>query len=373
MDAGGLHKGAAVRAALAAYGFVGEPTGSSLREIDLREAAVQPLGDGLINETFLVEVGSWRGVLQRVNPLFGVLVHEDIEAVTRHLAAKGHPTPILYRTADGGLFVELGDAGVWRLMTFVPGRCVSVMTADRAEPAGELVGRFHAALLDLDHSFRFSRKGAHDLQRHLSVLREARARAEAAGLDAEILNAFRNLADEILRRAEELPAEVPGPLRLCHGDLKLNNLRFDETGRGVCLLDLDTLARLPLGLELGDALRSWCNPRGEDDPRGTFDLDLFERALAGYAVHARGFLTGEERGFLVRGIERIALQLAARFGADVVNQSYFRWNPQKFPSRAEHNLVRARSQLGVAASLAEQRAHAESIAARTLSPQSDGT
>lgn len=354
--------GAAIRAALDEYG--------SADGVDLRAAGVQPLGDGLINETFLVEAGAWRGVLQRVNPLFGVLVHEDIEAVTRHLADKWQPTPRLYRTRADRLWVELGEAGVWRLMTFVPGRCFSVMTAELAAPAGELVGRFHAAVLDLDHAFRFSRKGAHDLSRHLGVLREATGRAEAAGLDPELLNTFKSLADEILRRTAELPAEVPGPLRLCHGDLKINNLRFDEAGRGVCLLDLDTLARLPLGLELGDALRSWCNPRGEDDPAGSFDLDLFERALTGYAVHARGFLTPEERGFLVRGVERVALQLAARFGADVVNQSYFRWNPRKFGSRAEHNLVRARSQLGVAASLAQQRDRAESLVAALLAPSS---
>lgn len=354
--------GAAIRAALEEYG--------SADGVDLRAASVQPLGDGLINETFLVEAGAWRGVLQRVNPLFGVLVHEDIEAVTRHLQARGHATPRLYRTQSERLWVELGEAGVWRLMTFVPGRCFSVMTPELAEPAGELVGRFHAALLDLDCAFRFTRKGAHDLLRHLGVLREAAGRAEAVGLDPEILNAFRNLADEILRRTAELPAEVPGPLRLCHGDLKINNLRFDEAGRGVCLLDLDTLARLPLGLELGDALRSWCNPRGEDDPSGFFELELFERALRGYAIHARGFITPEERGFLVRGVERVALQLAARFGADVVNQSYFRWNPRKFRSRAEHNLVRARSQLGVAASLAEQRDRAESLVADLLHPTS---
>lgn len=349
-----------IRAVLAEYG--------SADGVDLRAASVEPLGDGLINETFLVQAGAWRGVLQRVNPLFGVLVHEDIEAITRHLKDQGQPTPRLYRTTADRLWVELGEAGVWRLLTFVPGRCFSVMTPELAEPAGELVGRFHAALLDLHHTFRFTRQGAHDLSRHLGVLREAAGRSEAAGLDPEILNTFKNLADEILQRTARLPAEVPGPLRLCHGDLKINNLRFDEAGRGVCLLDLDTLARLPLGLELGDALRSWCNPRGEDDPASSFDLDLFERALTGYAVHARAFLTPLERGFLVRGVERVALQLAARFGADVVNQSYFRWNPRKFSSRAEHNLVRARSQLGVAVSLGQQRDRAESLVAALLGP-----
>ena len=51
--------GAAIRAALSEYG--------SADGFDLRAASVQPLGDGLINETFLVEAGGFCGVLQRVN------------------------------------------------------------------------------------------------------------------------------------------------------------------------------------------------------------------------------------------------------------------------------------------------------------------
>lgn len=383
---------AAAYAALAEYGPIkwsGEQSGEQIGEwsgeqigegIDLRalaeagtESLIQPLGDGLINDTFLVEAaGGFRAVLQRVNPIFAPRVHEDIEAITRHLANKGLVTPRLLRTAAGGLFVELGEAegrprGVWRLMTFVPGHCFAGMTLERAAPAGELVGRFHAALLDLEHSFRFSRPGAHDLQRHLGVLRAALDKAQTpegeAALGAERAQ-FLSLAQEILLRAEELPVGVPGPLRLCHGDLKLNNLRFDDQGRGVCLLDLDTLAQLPLGLELGDALRSWCNPRGEEDADARFELPLLEAALAGYAVHARGFLLPEERGFLITGIERVALQLAARFGADAVNQSYFRWSPQRFKSRAAHNVVRARSQLQVAATLGAQRERARGVVER---------
>jgi Ser/Thr protein kinase RdoA (MazF antagonist) len=358
---------------LAAYGTVfGVDLGGLVRAGSA--GLLRPLGDGLINETFLVAAetpgGGLRLVLQRVNPIFGPLVHEDIDAVTRHLARKGLVTPRLVPTAAGRLYAEHGG-GVWRLLTYVPGQCFAVMTNELAEPAGELVGRFHAAVQDCDHSFRFSRPGAHDLKRHLMTLAAAVDGVRDAGSEASARiprerEAVLALADEVARRAAELPAEVPGPLRLCHGDLKLNNLRFDDAGRGVCLLDLDTLARLPLALELGDALRSWCNPLGEDDPDARFDRSLFERALRGYAEHARGFIRPEERAFLVRGVERVALQLSARFAADVVNQSYFRWNPQRFESRAAHNLIRAHSQLGVARSLAEQRPQAEVLVDKLL-------
>ena len=53
--------------------------------------------------------------------------------------------------------------------------------------------------------------------------------------------------------------------RHVHGDLKISNLLFRrEPLAGVCLVDLDTFAKGSMAFELGDAMRSWCNPLGED-------------------------------------------------------------------------------------------------------------
>jgi Ser/Thr protein kinase RdoA (MazF antagonist) len=334
--------------------------------------SIEPLGDGLINETFLVEgpVGALppshgtaadRAVLQRVNPIFGLAVHEDIEAVSRHLVKKGLLSPLLYRTQSGALAVDLGKDGVWRLSSYVPGRTTSRVEPALCGEAGRLVGAFHAALFDLDHDFRFRRPGAHDLSAHLRTLQEAQAAPSPPP-------GFAALADEILHRAAALPAQVKGPLRVCHGDLKINNLRFGDDGNGLCLLDLDTLCRQPLCIEMGDALRSWCNPSplGENDPHGTFDLDLFARCIEGYAGPAAAFLTAEEQAGLVAGVERIALELAARFCADAVNRRYFRWDPSRFESQSSHNMVRAAGQLGVARGVSSHRAAAEALVERAL-------
>lgn len=327
-----------------------------------------PLGDGLINETFLVElpapVGSARAVLQRVNPLFGITVHNDIEAITNHLSRKGLPTTQLLRTRHGALAVDLGNGGVWRLLSYVEGHSYSKMTTQLAAPAGELVARFHAAVADLDHRFHFVRSGAHDFAKHLQNLRTA---VENAPQKESVPAAFFPLADAILALAEQIPRDVPGPLRICHGDLKINNLRFGDDGRGVCLLDLDTLASLRLGLELGDALRSYCNPLGEDRTDAYFDVGILEGVLRGYASVARSFITDEERDFLITGALRVSVQLAARFAADVVNQSYFRFDPTRFASRADHNLVRAQGQLALSQSLLSQKSVAESLVRQSFS------
>ncbi len=329
-----------------------------------RPELIRPLGDGLINETFLVELpsanGLARAVLQRVNPLFGIAVHQDIEAITRHLQRRQLLTPVLVPTRDAQLALDLGTNGVWRVMTYIAGHTFSRMTPALAVPAGALTARFHAAVSDLEHRFHFVRTGAHDFERHLQNLRNAVAKAEQTGLE-QTPPGFLTLADSIFEMAARVLAEVPGPSRICHGDLKINNLRFDDAGRGLCLLDLDTLAHLKLGLELGDALRSWCNPLGEDRTDSYFDLGLLQPILHGYAESGRRFVTVEEREFLITGALRITIQLAARFAADIINQSYFRYDSARFPSRAAHNQVRAEGQLSLARSMLAQQREAESL------------
>ena len=331
--------------------------------------SISPLVGGLINETWLVETADGRAVLQRVNPIFGRAVHDDIEAITAHLAARGMVTPRLYRTRDGALCVE-NEAGVFRLLTFIAGQTPKVMTAELARPAGLLVGRFHAALSDLPHRFHFVRKGAHDLASHLDKLRQAVAdarRADFVPAEAPLPPEFLPLAEALLAHGETVPLTVELPLRLCHGDLKANNLRFDDHGNGLCLLDLDTLAHLPLAFELGDAFRSWCNPRGEDAGSASFDLAIFEQALSGYAEPAAAFLQPSEAQSILPGVQRIAFQLAVRFAVDVVRQNYFRWDASRFADRAAHNLVRAAGQWSLCRCIADARPAAEAIVRRVFS------
>ena len=116
-----------------------------------------------------------------------------------------------------------------------------------------------------------------------------------------------------------------------------------EAETAVGLIDLDTVAPMPLHLELGDAWRSWCNPKGEDETEAQFDLDVFEASVHGYA-EAGPTLEAEERDALVFGVEVISLELAARFLADALNESYFGWNAERFATAGEHNLARARGQ-----------------------------
>ncbi|MAF83810.1 MAG: phosphotransferase [Gammaproteobacteria bacterium] len=326
----------------------------------LQEGRISPLGKGLINGTWLVEAGDERFVLQCVNPIFPAEVNVDIDVVTQHVEAFGLVTCRIVPSATGGLWVPIAGQ-TWRLLTFIDGVSHDSLTSpQQAESAGALLAGFHHAVGNLEYEFTSPRLGIHDTAQHLAFLRETLRLQSAHPCYADVAQ----LAARILAAADDLPSYPQTLDRIVHGDPKINNLLFTrDTDIAFSLVDLDTLARMPLPLELGDAMRSWCNPAGEDDQVSEFCAQLFEQSIQGYAGEARDWITPGESAAIVSATETILIELAARFCADALNESYFGWNPDKFATRSEHNQERAASQLHVVESLAAQRQNLEAIVA----------
>lgn len=331
---------------------------------DLEGRPQRPHGSGLINHTFLVDGRAGPVIVQRLHRVFAGIVNEDIDAVTAHLETKGLATPRPVRADDGRLWVEDDEGRAWRALSFVTGESFDkVPSAAIAREAGKLVARFHAAVADLDYDYKHVRVGVHDTKKHLATLRRALEEHPSHRLFGEVAP----LAARIFGAAERLPDLSVFPERNAHGDLKISNLLFQD-GRGVCLVDLDTLARMRWPFEMGDALRSWCNPAGEDEARVEIDVPTFRAALEGYGEVSRtlGFLSAEEAGSIVDGLAMICVELASRFLADALFETYFGFDAKRFSSRGEHNLLRARGQFALFESVSSRRAELERVAALSL-------
>src|SRR6185295_13125794 len=158
------------------------------------------------------------------------------------------------------------------------------------------------------------------------------------------------------------------PRRVLHGDPKLSNLLFQraEPERARCLIDLDTLGRGYLSYELGDALRSWGNRAGEDTLQADFDVEALRAILSGYARACPPSLPSAEIYSAIDGLETVSLELASRFAADAILDSYFGWDATRFPSRRAHNLVRARGQFSLARHVRNQSSALREIARHAL-------
>jgi len=139
-------------------------------------------------------------------------------------------------------------------------------------------------------------------------------------------------------------------LRPTHGDPKVGNILIDEkTGKGTCIVDLDTIQPGLVHADIGDAMRSCCNPAGEDATdlhSVVFDTELFTAIYRGYMSFAKDFFTQEDHAYMFDAIRILPLELGIRFFADyLAGDVYFKTRHK------EHNLKRALVQFKLAESV----------------------
>ena len=137
------------------------------------------------------------------------------------------------------------------------------------------------------------------------------------------------------------------PLRVTHNDTKLNNVMIDDnTNKGVCVIDLDTVMPGSLLYDFGDSIRfAACNSaEDEEDLSKVYHrLDLFEEYVSGFLKGVGSNITEKEIELLPFSAFLLTYELVLRFLGDYLNGDvYFQTR------RDKHNLIRARAQLKLA-------------------------
>jgi len=323
-------------------------------------------GEGHINATYVVTAGSEggarrRSVLQRINRRVfrdPEAVIRNVERVTAHLRSKaneegGNPEREvlrLVRTADGAApLVRDGDGEVWRCYAMIERAAAhSTMTNPKqARTVATAFGRFLRRLFDFPlQELEITLPGLHDTVAHLTALRDV-ARDDPLGRASEVQEelAFVEARRRPIETWTDLLSSDGVPTRAIHNDTKVSNVLIDEDiGRGVCVIDLDTVMPGSALVDVGDLARSvLTGPEGVG--RGV-DLAL---------------LTETEVENVVPATRMIALELGVRFLADHVAGD--RWFPVGSPSE---NLARCRVQLDLARRIEEREDEMATIVRRAV-------
>lgn len=336
--------------------------------------SLEPLGSGNVNESFVVVCDGppeRRFVLQRLNRR--VFPRPDLvmanilalgEHVDRRLAQGGSPlgerrweVPRVVRCrGDQRPWVERED-GFWRLITFIDAsRSFDLVTsADQAREVGVGLGLFHHLISDLaPERLADTLEGFHVTPRYLEQYDAVLAGAPAAaGSDVSHCRAFVEGRRGFASVLEAARASGRLRLRPIHGDPKVSNVMLETgSGRAVALVDLDTVKPGLIHYDIGDCLRSCCNPLGEetaDLAAVRFDVDLCREVLGGYLSAASGSLTEADYDHLYAAIRLISFELGLRFFTDhLAGDVYFR------TERPDHNLQRALVQFRLTASIEAQ-------------------
>ena len=318
---------------------------------------VKPLGNGLINTTYKVvtEGAAPDYVLQHVNnaifPDVEMLMG-NIVAVTGHIRAKYEAAGVddiarkvlsFVQAKDGKYFYFDGEK-YWRVMVFIPDTISqSAVTPASSYIVGETFGNFQAMLADIPVQLGETIKDFHNMEFRLWQLREA-VKENKVGRLAEV----QWLVDELEKRAEvmckgeQLHREGKLAKRICHCDTKVDNILFDQDGKVLCVIDLDTVMPNFIFSDFGDFLRSAANTGKEDDKdldNVNFNMDIFKAFTEGYLKSARCFLTPLEIENLPYAAALFPYMQTVRFLADYINgDTYYK------TQYAEHNLVRSKAQ-----------------------------
>lgn len=306
----------------------------------LEPEMIEPIPIGLINETYRVNTTKGVYILQKLHPIFAPEVNADILAVTDYLASQGFITPRLVKTDSGDLWA-LEDNQCWRMLTYIEGHTFEqTKNPELAYSAGRLVGRFHKTLFDFKYDYQSIRSNVHNTPVYLERLERNLAQSNSHPFFERVSS----IGHKLIKDARLIPDLWKLPARHSHGDLKISNLIFNSKQEAICLIDLDTLGTMPWAIEMGDAFRSWCNQNGENQSNSLFDMPIYEAGLSGYQEEAWKCWTKPERESLIHGIKLIPLELCARFLIDIFEDHYWKWDVEKYETRAEHNWVRAMSQ-----------------------------
>ena len=333
-------------------------------DLDGRIASIKPLGEGFINDTFIIrtEGDAPDYILQRKNHAVfpdvpGMM--DNILAVTEHIKAKVadplRETLTVIRARDGKLYVE-DEGNFWAVCLFITNTS-SYDRADSPELAyqgGVGIGRFQALLADFDKPLNETIKGFHNI-RHRFAQWDETLKADPAGRVA-------SLAEEIgwveSRRAEmlgfwSLVKDGTIPTHVTHNDTKISNILFDKpTGEVLCAIDLDTVMSSTSLNDFGDAIRSYANTGAEDDrdlDNVEMSIEMFRAYADGYLSQQRATMTRSELDWLAFSARYITFEQVLRFLMDYIDgDKYYK------TAYVEHNLVRTRAQYKLLQSMERQ-------------------
>ena len=335
-------------------------------------------GSGHIHDTFLVQTREKDRpdyILQRINHnIFKDVprMMENIIRVTEHIRGKLRAMPgtdperqvlTVIPTKSGRSYHHDENGEYWRCYLFIDRhRSFDLVSSpELAREGGKLFGRFVKLLADLPgpplHDII---PGFHDLDVHLqrffvNLGTDPCGRAQTVA--AEI--AFVQARAEDMKRIQRLGQAGRIPLRVTHNDTKFNNILFDEQGRGLCIIDLDTVMPGYIHYDFGDAIRSGCNRAREDESDLTtvgLELSLFEGYAQGFLAALNGCLIDEEIRHLAFSAKLFAFLIGLRFFSDhLAGDRYFKI---AYPG---HNLQRARVQFRLLESMESQFARMEDI------------
>lgn len=333
--------------------------------LDISDCLVLPVGNGLINQTWKISHRNREYILQKVNTdVFKNpnIIDENLNKLKSFLE-QHFPDYIFVaplKSPNGHTLVETGE-GAFRIFDFVK-NSITLNTAEDAQQAYEAAkqfGKFSRLLSGFDAStLHPTIPDFHNLQLRYNQFKTALDSANAERLKnaADAIEAIEQQHDILQKYLDILSQKLDVPLRVIHHDTKISNVLFDQNGKGLCVIDLDTVMPGYYISDVGDMMRSYLSPVSEESTnldQVTIRKVFFMAIYKGYMSEMADILNATEKDLFIYAGQFIIYMQAVRFLTDYLNNDVY------YGARHEsHNLDRAKNQIRL---LAEYTKHSEEL------------
>ena len=293
------------------------------------ECTLQPFGNGLINNTWILNYRDDQFIFQKINDS----VFTSPSAIAENL----HQLHIFFEAHfPDYLFVNpvatIHDEEMFFLQKI-------------AFEGARQFGKFTKLLSAFDISkLQITLPDFHNLTLRYQQFEEALQKGNKDRIqesEASILYiiAKKNIVD-IFNQIQKNPSFKK---RVTHHDTKISNVLFDISGNGLCVIDLDTVMPGYFISDVGDMIRTYVSPVSEEEndfSKINIREDYFQAIVDGYLSEMKNELSEEEKNYFVYAGKFMIYMQAIRFLADYLNNDVYYGS--KYPG---HNLIRCNNQL----------------------------
>lgn len=322
---------------------------------------VTALSGGLINATWKIKDPTAEYILQRINHAVfksPEKIDENTTRISRHL--KDHHPDYYFVSPlpgkDGHTLVHTED-GYFRLMPFVKDSVTlhTVTHPEQAYQAARQFGQFTKLLSGFDaRTLQTTIPDFHNLtlryRQFQQSLREGNPhRREECASEIAVLQGYQWIVADF----EGILKNPQFRIRVTHHDTKISNVLFDKDGKGICVIDLDTVMPGYFISDFGDMIRTYVSPANEEER--DFDKihvrkNVLDAITEGYLEFMDDELTAAEKKHIQYSGLFMTYMQALRFLADHLNDDVY------YGARYEgHNRVRAGNQIRLLEAVAGSR------------------
>lgn len=320
--------------------------------LDPRKSQIEPLTSGLINHTWKVSSNGEDYIFQRINDQVFTRpadVAANIRMVDGYL--REHSPGYLFvsplRSLSGEDMVLISDKGYFRGFPFIPGsHTINVVSSPRqAFEASLQFGKFTRLLSGFEaRLLHITIPDFHNLTLRLHQFEKALQEGDPIRIrqSADLISGIRKYSG-IVEAFEKIRRNANVRQRVTHHDTKISNVLFDDSEKGLCVIDLDTVMPGYFISDVGDMMRTYLSPANEEEK--DFDKiavreEYFKAIVNGYLSSMGDELTPDEQDLILYSGRFLIYMQAMRFLTDHLNRDRY------YGARYEdHNFVRAGNQL----------------------------